>query len=158
MPPLGRPHLATLSFSPSAPLADPPCLICMAAADACAEGDTVGVGGWLATSSSIVWFAETWHMQDLRKAWPFLSKGAQAYISSSEALAQLILLQAAYYRLHHKHTSFCLPSGSDNTAPASESLPSPRRGLGTPPRSDDPGVSHSGQIERLGRRPEPQSA
>ena len=30
--------------------------------------------------------------------------------------AQLILLQAAYYRLHHKHTSFCLPSGSDNTA------------------------------------------
>ena len=85
--------LATLSFSPSAPLADPPCLICMA-----------------------VWFAETWHMQDLRAAWPFLSKGAQAYISSFEALAQLILLQAAYYRLHHKHTSFCLPSGSDNTA------------------------------------------
>ena len=93
--------LATLSFAPAAPLADPPCLICMAAADACAEGDTVGVGG---------------HIQDLRQTWPFPSKGAQAYISSFEALAQLILLQAAYYKLHHKHASFCLPSGSDNTA------------------------------------------
>ena len=106
----------TLEYSPTAPLSDPPCLPCLAAADACAEEDMVGVGGWLITSHAVVWFSEMWSIQDLRLTWPFLTKKAQAYISSFEALAQFILLQAAYHRQHHKHATFCLPTGSDNSA------------------------------------------
>ena len=39
------------------PLRSKPMLACKAAADACAEGSVVGIGGWFITSSSVSWFA-----------------------------------------------------------------------------------------------------
>ena len=113
--------LDTFQHTPQTPLADPPCLICFSAADARADGDIVGIGGWIVTSSSVAWFAESWHMDTVRGWWPFLTKRAQTYIASFEALAQLVLLQAAYSRLRHRHATFKLPSGSDNTAATSGS-------------------------------------
>ena len=53
--------------SPIQPLARPHQLQALAAADACAEDDMVGIGGWAITSSQVVWFAETWNMQDIRR-------------------------------------------------------------------------------------------
>ena len=42
--------------SPVQPLARPHQLQALAAADACAEDDLVGIGGWATTSSEVVWF------------------------------------------------------------------------------------------------------
>ena len=39
-----------------------PLLHCMAAADAMAEGDAVGIGGWISTSTEFLWFSESWCM------------------------------------------------------------------------------------------------
>ena len=49
---------------PVQPLARPRELQALAATDACAEDDLVGIGGWAITSSQVVWFAETWNTQD----------------------------------------------------------------------------------------------
>ena len=61
-----------------------PQLHCMAAADAMAEGSTVGIGGWISASQSFAWFSEQWDMTEVRKHWPQLSKNAQAYIACFE--------------------------------------------------------------------------
>ena len=45
---------------PVQPLARPHQLQALAAADACAEDDLVGIGGWAIASSQVVWFAETY--------------------------------------------------------------------------------------------------
>ena len=42
------------------PLQSKPLLARKAAADACAEGTKVGIGGWFISSRSVSWFAETW--------------------------------------------------------------------------------------------------
>ena len=39
-----------------------PLLQCYATADAMAQGDTVGIGGWIVTANSIAWFSEQYHM------------------------------------------------------------------------------------------------
>ena len=99
--------LETFQQTPQTPLADPPCLICLSAADARADSDIVGIGigGWVVTSSSVVWFAEPWRVDTVRGWWPFLTKKAQTYIASFEALAQLVLLQAAVSRLRHRRST-----------------------------------------------------
>ena len=73
----------------------------------------MGIGGWAVTSSQVVWFAETWTMQDVRRVWPCLSKPAQRYIACFETLAQLALLQATHSHIGGGHYS---PSGTDNSA------------------------------------------
>ena len=93
-----------------------PVLRCMAAADAMAEGETVGIGGWISTSKQFVWFSETWSMTEIRKYWPCLNKRAQSHIACFETLAQLALAMLAFRRLQSKHFKFVLPSASDNTA------------------------------------------
>ena len=93
-----------------------PVLHCMAAADAMAENETVGIGGWISTSKQFLWFSETWHMTEVRKFWPSLTKSAQAYIACFETLAQLALAMLAFRRLQSKRFKFVLPSASDNTA------------------------------------------
>ena len=75
----------------------------------------------MVTSSALTSFAESCHMDTVRGWRPFLTKRAQTYIASFEALAQLVLLQAAYSRFRHRHSIFRLPSGSDNTAATSGS-------------------------------------
>ena len=71
------PYMAGVVLSALArPLARPHQLQALAAADACAEDDLVGIGGWAITSSQVVWFAETWNMRDIRAVWPCLVKPA----------------------------------------------------------------------------------
>ena len=65
----------------------------------------------MVTLSALVWFGETWTISELRHYWLFLTKKAQTYITSFETLAQLVLIQAAHYRLRYQHASFKLPSG-----------------------------------------------
>ena len=102
--------------SPIQPLARPHQLQALAAADACAEDEMVGIGGWAITSSQVVSFAETWNMQDIRAVWPCLVKPAQRYIACFETLAQLALLQATHSHIGGGHYSFSMPSGTDNSA------------------------------------------
>ena len=93
-----------------------PLLHCMAAADAMAEGDAVGIGGWISTSTEFLWFSESWSMTEIRRRWPQLTKSAQPYIACFETLAQLALAMLARRRLHSRHFNFVLPTASDNTA------------------------------------------
>ena len=106
----------TLAQSPERPMAMPNLLHCLAAADACAEGSTVGIGGWVITPTALAWFAETWDITQIRQAWPFLTKGAQAYIASFETLAQFALLQCTHRITGHGHLQVLVPTGTDNTA------------------------------------------
>ncbi|OLP73873.1 hypothetical protein AK812_SmicGene46745 [Symbiodinium microadriaticum] len=39
-----------------------------------AEGDHVGIGGWVSTKHGLAWFAETYTMDEIRAIWPFLTK------------------------------------------------------------------------------------
>ena len=93
-----------------------PVLHCMAAADARADGDTVGIGGWISTSSQFCWFAQQWTMSEVRRRYPKLTQPAQTYIACFETLAQLALAMMAKHRLTAKHWKFCLPTASDNTS------------------------------------------
>ena len=93
-----------------------PVLHCMAAADARADGDTVGRGGWISTSSEFCWFAQQWTMSEIRKHYPKLTKPAQTYVACFETLAQLALAMMAKHRLTAKRWKFCLPTASDNTS------------------------------------------
>ena len=102
--------------APTVPLALPPLLPCLAAADACAEGDTVGIGGWFLTSNAFAWFGETWSMSDIRQTWPFRTKPAQRYIACFETIAQFALLQIAHATSGQGHYHFTLPSGTENSA------------------------------------------
>ena len=58
-----------------------PLLHCFAAADARADNDLIGIGGWIVTASKCAWFAEHWHASDVRAVWPQLSEPPQRYIA-----------------------------------------------------------------------------
>ena len=100
---------------PTTPLSLPPLLSSLARADAMAEGDQVGIGGWVSTKHGLAWFAESYTMEEIRTFWPFLTKDAQKYIACFETVAQLALAMTAKAHLGHTRLSLCLPSESDNT-------------------------------------------
>ena len=100
---------------PTTPLSLPPILSSLARADAMAEGNQVGIGGWVSTKHGLAWFAETYTMEEIRSLWPFLTKDAQKYIACFESLAQLALAMTAKAHLGHTRLSLCLPTESDNT-------------------------------------------
>ena len=100
---------------PTTPLSMPPILGSLARADAMAEGDQVGIGGWVSTKHSLAWFAEAYTMEEIRTFWPFLTKDAQKYIACFETLAQLALAMTAQAHHGHSRLSLCLPTESDNT-------------------------------------------
>ena len=107
----------TLEYSPTAPLSDPPCLTCPAAAGRL-RGRGHGGRRRLADHKprcSLV-LADLVHPRPAPDLAFRHQKGPGVYLSSFEALAQFMLLQAAYHRLHHKHATFCLPTGSHNSA------------------------------------------
>ena len=97
------------------PLAQPRPKVMRAAADAFAEANLFGIGGWIITSSQVLWFSEQWTLEQLRSFLPALNKDAQKYISAFEVLAQLALLFMAIRKLDSHHLQLCLPSSSDNT-------------------------------------------
>ena len=98
------------------PIPKPPLRIMRAAADAFAEGENFGIGGWLITSKKVCWFSEQFNMRDLRKYMPQLTKDAQKYIASFEILAQLVLLLSGIEHLQFNQMELSIPSASDNTA------------------------------------------
>ncbi|CAE7572172.1 unnamed protein product [Symbiodinium sp. CCMP2592] len=107
--------LPRIEAIPTTSLSLPPLVACLARADAMAEGDRVGIGGWITTKHSMAWFAEAWTMDEVRSTWPFLTKDAQKYIACFETLAQLALAMTARERHAFSQFSVCLPSQSDNT-------------------------------------------
>ena len=104
--------LSCVQSTPTKPLSDPYLLRCMSAADAMAEGEIVGIGGWLCSKDGLHWFSEIWTMAQIREVWPQLHKDAQKYIACFETLAQLALLQMAHSRLGHKYLFLAMPAGS----------------------------------------------
>ena len=83
------------SYGLNMPLAKQPLLPCLAAADAMADGSTVGIGGWLSTPSQTFCLAQQWDIQELRVALPFLTKDAQQHIACFETTARWVLLHMA---------------------------------------------------------------
>ena len=94
----------------------PPTKILRAAADAFAENQAFGIGGWIITSKQVCWFSEQFTMDELRRFLPNLHKDAQKYISAFEILAQLVLLMMAKEFLQCDKLEICIPSSSDNTS------------------------------------------
>ena len=90
-----------------------PLLQCYAAADAMAQGDTVGVGGWIVTANSVAWFSEQYRVAEVRSMWPALQDTAQKYIAKFETLAQLALARPAAHVQHGTGLSRC-GQASDN--------------------------------------------
>ena len=76
----------------------------------------MGIGGWLSTARSFVWFSEIFSDEDIRQQWPQLSGSLQPYIGCFETLAQLALAQCTWQLLRSRHARFVLPSASDNTS------------------------------------------
>ncbi|CAE7198646.1 unnamed protein product [Symbiodinium sp. CCMP2592] len=76
--------LPRIEAIPTTSLSLPPLVSCLARADAMAEGDRIGIGGWITTKQSMAWFAEAWTMAEVRLIWPFLTKDAQKYIACFE--------------------------------------------------------------------------
>ncbi|CAE7249806.1 unnamed protein product [Symbiodinium sp. CCMP2592] len=107
--------LPRIEAIPTTSLSLPPLVLCLGRADALAEGDRVGIGGWITTKQSMAWFAEAWSMEEIRNTWPFLTKDAQRYIACFETLAQLALAMTARERHAFSQFSVCWPSQSDNT-------------------------------------------
>ena len=95
-----------------------PMLHCYAAADARADGDIVGIGGWFefVSSTHCAWFAEQWDISEIRDLWPALQEPAQRYIACFETLAQLALAMTARKVIGARQWRFALPAASDNTA------------------------------------------
>ena len=54
---------------------------CFAAADATADGDIVGIGGWIITAQHCAWFAVQWQASELRAIWPQLCEAPQRFIT-----------------------------------------------------------------------------
>ena len=106
--------LQCLAFCPAVPLRIPHLRASLAAADAMAEGETVGIGGWFALSEDFAWFSEVWSIKEVRAAWPFLTKEPQRYIACFETIAQLALAMMAKSCLGITGQRFAVPSGSDN--------------------------------------------
>ena len=93
-----------------------PLLHCFAAADARADGDLIGIGGWIVTANRCAWFAEHWQASEIRAVWPQLSEAPQRYIACFETLAQLALAMTAQRSLGAQQWTFSLPAASENTA------------------------------------------
>ena len=89
-------------------------LQCYAAADAMAQGNLVGIGGWIVTSNTVAWFSEQYNMSEIRSLWPALQDTAQRYIACFETLAQLALAMLAHSTCSARLWSFTLPAASDN--------------------------------------------
>ena len=93
-----------------------PLMHCMSAADAFADKDRMGIGGWLGTAKHFVWFSEIFTAAQVRAEWPQLVGSLQPYIGCFETLAQLALAHCSWQLLRARRTRFVLPSASDNTS------------------------------------------
>ncbi|CAE7243204.1 unnamed protein product [Symbiodinium sp. CCMP2592] len=86
------------------------------AADACAKGNDIGIGGWVELPNQpIVWFSEWFTVQDFRSLGLPMKDDANLDITAYETLAQLALLIAFISITPTGRLRVCIPSWSDNT-------------------------------------------
>ncbi|CAE7267110.1 unnamed protein product [Symbiodinium sp. CCMP2592] len=86
------------------------------AADACAKGNDIGIGGWVALPDQpIVWFSEWFTVQDFRSLGLPMKDDANLDITAYETLAQLALLVAFISITPTGRLRVCIPSWSDNS-------------------------------------------
>ena len=85
-----------------------------AAADAFAQADSMGIGGWINIGHTRYWFSQLWKKPDLESYLP-IHKELQRYISSWEALAQLCIILSVNKKCECRPGLISIQSGSDNT-------------------------------------------
>ena len=110
-----------LAMSPVRPLTPKPYWHGEAAADACAAGSTCQIGGFLRTSTQVLWFSEQFFLKDFEKLGLQLAEDLQRHITSFEALAQIGLLFLAAHSFPAHRFPICLRTLSDNTGAESGS-------------------------------------
>ncbi|CAJ1356963.1 unnamed protein product [Effrenium voratum] len=88
-----------------------------AAADACAKGNDIGVGGFLQDANGkVLWFSELFHPEDFTVLGISMSSDAQKDISSYETFAQMGLLHVAASKAPNCRLCCVLPTVTDNTS------------------------------------------
>ena len=94
----------------------------LAAADACAQGPSCGIGGFIKEDESTIrWFSEQYTLQDFRGLEIPLQDDLQKSISGLETLAQIAILWMASKLYPGQRFPITLPSFSDNTGAESGS-------------------------------------
>ena len=90
------------------------------AADACAHGSRVGLGGWIAfPSQPVIWFAETFTTQDFQKRDVPVKDSANLDVVCYETLAQVALLACFAAACRGGRLRIKIPSWSDNSGTGS---------------------------------------
>ena len=87
-----------------------------AAADASAQGDLFQVGGFVASKHRIFWFAEQWHVHEVKKFDIPVRPDAQRDIACYETLAQAFLVLLCVALCPHACVPLHFKSLSDNAA------------------------------------------
>ena len=87
----------------------------VAAADAMGQGDRFAIGGFLRFSSCVIWFSESFTVQDFAFSGLTLSDDASNDISCYECLAQIALLHCACAVTSSGRLCVRVPSWTDNT-------------------------------------------
>ena len=87
----------------------------VAAADAMGQGDRFAIGGFLRFSSCVIWFSESFTVQDFAFSGLTLSDSASDDISCYECLAQIALLHCACAVTSSGRICVRIPSWTDNT-------------------------------------------
>ena len=87
-----------------------------AAADASAQGDLFQVGGFVASKQHIFWFAEQWHVHEIKKFDIPVRPEAQRDIACYETLAQAFLVLLCVALSPHACVPLHFKSLSDNAA------------------------------------------
>ena len=87
----------------------------VAAADAMGQGDRFAIGGFLRFSSCVIWFSESFAVQDFAFSGLTLSDSASDDISCYECLAQIALLHCACAVTSSGRLCVRVPSWTDNT-------------------------------------------
>ncbi|CAE7241440.1 unnamed protein product, partial [Symbiodinium sp. CCMP2592] len=94
-----------------------PCLLVEAFADARADGELIGIGGFLAfPSGKSIWFSEAWQLSDLSVLGLELRRPAHKDIACYETLAQIALVHAYRSVFPSGRVAVRLPSFSDNAS------------------------------------------
>ena len=86
------------------------------AADACATGSTMQMGGFVEDRGQHFWFSEQFQVPDFIQLGLPMRTEAQKDIACYETLAQMALLYVFSKRFPHQRMKIILPTVSDNTS------------------------------------------
>ena len=86
------------------------------AADACASGSSIGIGGWVRLPGQpVLWFSERFQVEQFRALGIQVRDPALSDIVAYELLAQIALVVCLATACRGGRLSLCMPSLSDNT-------------------------------------------